>query len=122
MRKFSLTTLGLATVLSACSAPQVAQVQNGQATVAAAIQTACGDVNAAAALAAPFSAIPQVGAILDYATASCVGANAVAALVTKAINDPTTIAWTENLATQIKAIIPAKSGRRSRFALLQARL
>lgn len=94
--------------LTACSAQQVASVQSTQTKVASAISTACGDVNSAAALAAPFSAIPQVGAVLDYATASCATADAVSALVTKAINDPNTIAWTENLATTIKAAIPAK--------------
>jgi hypothetical protein len=96
-------------LLAACSAEEVAKVQGGQAAVQAAISGACADVNAANALAAPFSIIPQVGAIMDYGTAACGGATAVAALVTKAVNDPTTVAWTQNLAAQIKAAIPAKS-------------
>jgi hypothetical protein len=93
-------------LLTGCTADQVASVQANQAKVQAAIQSACADVNSAAALAAPFSAIPQIGAILDYATASCATANAMAALTSKAVNDPATVAWAQNLAAQIRAIVP----------------
>jgi hypothetical protein len=52
-------------------------------------------------LAAPFSTIPQVGAVMDYGAAACVGSEAIAALVTKAVNDPNTVAWTQGLAKTI---------------------
>jgi hypothetical protein len=113
MRKSSIATAAALAVAAlavmGCSQQQVAQVQTTQTDVQAAVQTACTDVNAAAALAAPFSAIPEVGGALVYATASCATADAVAAMATKAVDDPTTIAWLDNLASEIKAAVPASS-------------
>ena len=103
MRKIAL--LGCL-ALGACNANQLATAESDIAKVSAAVSTACADVNAAAALAAPFGAIPQVGAILTFATASCVGANAVSGMVAKAAADPATVAWLQNLAAQIRALTP----------------
>lgn len=114
-----LVALGLAGMLTACSTgagtPQttVAGVQNTQQAIQTAIGTACQDVNAASALAAPFAGVPQVAGVLTFATASCGTADAIAALVTKAVTDPTTIAWAENLASQLKAAVAAISALKS---------
>ncbi len=109
MRKLILAA-ALLTSLGACTAAQVKQAQLDQATAQAKITAVCADVTGAATLAAPFSAIPQVAALLTYANASCGTATAVSALVTKAMNDPTTVAWAEALAAQIKAAGAAAKG------------
>lgn len=93
----------------AAPAQVVTDVQADQSKIQTAIDAACVDVNSAMALAAPFDAVPQVAAITTYGAASCGTATAISALVTKAVNDPTTIQWAENLATQIKSALPAKS-------------
>ncbi len=93
-------------MLAACTPDQITGAQDTQAKIANAIGVGCAAVNNAATLAAPFSAVPQVGAILLYANASCADAGAVSALVSKAIADPTTIAWVEKLKTDIKAVTP----------------
>ena len=98
--------LAVCFALGACNAAQVGTVQTDVAQVSAAVAQACNAVNAAAAVAAPFGAIPQVGAILTFATASCMGANAVNGMVAKAVNDPNTIAWLQRLAGDIKAAVP----------------
>jgi hypothetical protein len=106
MRRFILAAPLLA--LAACAPGTVdrdiAKAQEVAAVAARDINAACGAVNAAASFAAPFSAIPQVGSILMFATASCGSAVAVDALTVKAINDPSTVAWTRNLAAEIKAL------------------
>jgi hypothetical protein len=94
--------------LSACT---MAEVQTNQARIEAAIVEGCGAVNAAAAIAAPFAAIPQVGAILGFAQAGCGTAGAVSALVTKALDDPRTILWTQRLAGQIPETVATVRGR-----------
>lgn len=101
MHKFLLIPLFL---LASCSAVDVANTTN---TIQTAITTACNDVNAAVTLAAPFSGVPQVGAVLDYAIASCGTAEAIDGLVTKALTDPTTVAWAENLAVDLKTAVAA---------------
>lgn len=106
--------------LSACEAPAVgppaapviptADITSAQTTVASAtakINAVCGPVSAATSLAAPFSAVPAVGALISFGSASCGSAEAIAALVGKAVNDPTTIAWAENLAGQITTAVSA---------------
>ena len=92
--------------LAACDPAQLATVQTDTTQVATAVSQACGAVNAAAALAAPFSVVPQVGAILMFANASCSGATAVSGMVAKAAADPSTIAWLNKLAGDIKAVVP----------------
>lgn len=94
--------------LAACTSADLAKVQDIQAQVSGTVQRVCMDVNAAASLAAPFSIVPQVGAILDYATASCATANAVSGMVTKALADPNTVGWLQKLAADIRAVIPRK--------------
>lgn len=79
------------------------QIQADQAQIQAQIVSACSQVQAAMAIAAPFATIPQVGAVMDYGTAACIGSEAIASLVTKAVGDPTTVAWTQNLAKTIAA-------------------
>lgn len=97
---------GLAVTLGGCNPA----VSADQAKISTAIETACTDVTSAAALAAPFAAgSPSLASVLTFATASCGSADAVAALATKAVNDPTTVAWAENLAAELKAALPAKA-------------
>jgi hypothetical protein len=116
MRRFIIagTVLGLAACTTATVDRDIAKAQSVVAQAATDIGAACGAVNAAAGFAAPFSAIPQVGSILMFATASCGGADAIAALTAKAINDPSTVAWAQNLAAQIKTLAdrlhPAPAG------------
>lgn len=95
----------LAIGMAACTSQQVGQVQGGQAKIEAAIVEACGVANAAAALAAPYSAIPAVAGVIIYVQAGCGTAQAVAGLVTKAVNDPSTIAWVMKLSATLRDIV-----------------
>lgn len=103
MHKLRLPLLLLPFLVLGCNNQQMATVQVDQAKIQSGIVAACGDVQAAMAIAAPFAAIPQVGAVMDYGQASCVGAQAIAALTTKALNDPVTVAWTQQLANKIRS-------------------
>ena len=107
--RFVLAAAALAAILSACSAPQVAQVQTDVAKVTTALNTACADVQAAEGVVGIAGALPAINNLEAYANSACTVAGATSEIVTKAVNDPTTIAWVQNLATQIKAAIPAKS-------------
>jgi hypothetical protein len=98
--------MGLCLLLVGCNQTPL-QVQTNQAQIQADIVSACGQVQSAMSLAAPLSAIPQVGAVMDYGAASCIGSEAIAALVTKAVNDPNTIVWTQNLAKTISGAAKA---------------
>lgn len=98
-------------VIGACTPQQLATVQTDQAKIEAAIVEGCQAVNAAATVAAPFSAVPQVGAILAFAQAGCGTAGAVAGLITKAVNDPSTIAWVQRLAEQLREAVATVRGR-----------
>ena len=57
-------------------------------------------------LAAPFAAVPQVGAVMLYGAAACGSAEAIAGLTTKAVSDPNTVVWTQNLAKTISGAVP----------------
>jgi hypothetical protein len=97
-----MVLLGMILLLCGCaSPPPPTQIQADQAQIQAAIVGACNKVQIAMTLAAPFAAIPQVGAVMDYGKAACFGGEAIAALTTKAVNDPRTIAWVEDLAQKI---------------------
>ncbi len=113
MRNLFLTT-ALIAVLAACSttpitsaivAAGVTTVQVDQAKIQAAVVGACGDATTAAAVASPFAFVPQVAGVITFINGGCGTADAVAALVTKAVNDPATIAWAEGLAAQVKAAV-----------------
>ena len=119
MRKLFLP-LFIFAFLGACSAPgpwppvsppvspaQITTVQTDQAAVQAKIDAVCGDASAAASLATPFAAIPAVGDILTFESASCGSAEAVSAMVSKALADPTTVEWVEGLATELKTAMAA---------------
>jgi len=105
LKRRLLITVSATVLLASCSATQLATVQNDSTVISSAISAACTDVTAASNLAAPFVAVPAIAVVLSYATASCSGATAIAALVTKAVNDPTTVAWAENLAVELKALV-----------------
>ena len=105
MFKRLLASVAIAGGLVACTAAQVATANLDLATAQTVVASVCKDVLAANAVAAPLAAVPQVGAIMDYGTAACGTEEAVAALVQKAMADPTTIPWAETLATQIKASV-----------------
>lgn len=87
--------------------PQVVTVQTDVGKVAAAVESVCGDALGAAQLASPFSLIPQVAGVLTFVNASCGSADAIAALTVKAVNDPSTVAWAEGLATMLKSDVAA---------------
>ena len=115
MRKLFLP-LFIFAFLGACSAPgpwppvspaQITTVQTDQAAVQAKVDAVCGDASAAASLATPFAAIPMVGDILTFESASCGSAEAVSAMVSKAMADPTTVEWVEGLATELKTAVAA---------------
>lgn len=89
-----------ACLLTACSEP-AAVIQTRQARIQADINVACGVVNNAMILAAPFAVVPQVGAVMLYGEASCGTTEAIAALTTKALSDPNTIVWVQNLGKTI---------------------
>ena len=93
------------TAPTTAEAAVAATVQTDVSSVATMVESACKDVNVAASLAAPFSIVPQIGAVLTFANASCGGADAIAALTVKAVNDPSTVAWAEGLATTINTAV-----------------
>jgi hypothetical protein len=102
--------------LVACSATSTTQtnmdasaktVQVDQSKIAAAVTTACSDATTAAGFAAPFSAVPEVAGVVTFVNAGCGTADAVSALVSKAVNDPSTIAWAEKLAGQVNTAVSA---------------
>ena len=117
MNKLAACLLPLAlaggVLLAGCTAATIARdtakAEAVVGSVAANIQIACGAVNAAAAMAVPFSAMPVVGSLLSYATASCGSADAVAALTVKAVNDPSTVGWAQGLAGTISAFTSSLS-------------
>jgi hypothetical protein len=79
--------LALAGALCACSAAQVSTAQTDVASVTAALNSACADV----------TSVPVLASVQVYVTAACVGGEATAAIVSKALSDPTTVAWVESL-------------------------
>lgn len=81
----------------------VEAVQANVAKAASDVNQVCGVVNTAAGVASVFSAYPPVAALEAFATVSCGSAEAVAALVQKAVNDPSTVAWAQDLATKLRA-------------------
>jgi hypothetical protein len=99
----------VAGILAACTATQIAnapaKVQGTVSRVAADIEGACMVAKTAAGIAAPFGAVPAVAGIMVYVEAACATEPAVAALVVKAVNDPSTVAWAQNLATDLSAAV-----------------
>lgn len=97
--------------LTACSSAQVAsgvtKAQATQAQVQVALNGACAQVQAAEAIVGIAGMVPTVNNIEAYANSACIGAVATSAIVTAALNDPTTISWVENLATQLQAAVAA---------------
>ena len=93
-----------------CTPAQFTRAQALQAKIEAATVEACGVANQVAAIAAPFSGVPQVAGMLSFVSAGCGTSEAVAALVTKALNDPSTIAWTQHLADQLREAIAKVRG------------
>ena len=95
-------------ILTACSAPQVASsvttVQSDAAKVQTALNSACTDVSAAEAAVGVLGAVPAVNNVEAYANSACVAGQATAAIVSAALNDPTTVAWVEQLAAQLLAL------------------
>lgn len=80
----------------------VGTVQADVAKAASNVNQVCGVVNTAAGVASVFSAYPPVAALEAFAAGSCGSAEAVTALVQKAVNDPATIAWAQDLATKLQ--------------------
>ena len=103
MNRYTLLALPLA--LAACTPQDWLRVQDTQAQIATAVHEACGVVNVVAAVAAPYARYPQVADILVYVPDTCGKAEAVNAMVGKALNDPSTIAWVQRLADQIKEAV-----------------
>lgn len=115
MNKFFLATVTAATLfLGACSGFNLAsftnKVQVDQTKIEAAIDASCTAANAAAAIAAPFASVPQVAGVLTFVSAGCGTSEAVAALVTKAVNDPGTIAWTQKLVSDVQTAVAQAQG------------
>ena len=113
MIRYVVPLVGLLAI-GGCTQAQIDSVfttaKADQAKIETAIGAGCAGVNAAAAVAAPFSAVPQIAALLGFATASCATAPAVAALVTKAVNDPSTELWVQQLAAQINSEVMRVKG------------
>jgi hypothetical protein len=99
-----LIAIGLA--LNGCGASSPAtvatNVQGAVSSMASKVEAACVDANTAATDAKPFAAVPAVSDIISFVTAGCSTADAIAALTVKAVDDPTTVAWAESLATDLK--------------------
>lgn len=116
MRWFVGAGFGAALLLGACAgiipAGVVTTVQADQAAIQAKIVEGCGIANTAAAGVSmtPLAAIPQVAGVLTFITGSCVGAQAIAALTTKAVNDPSTIAWLTGLPVTLRAAVAQVRG------------
>jgi hypothetical protein len=104
-----LASVAVAAMLVGCSSAQVSTGATDVGTVATAVQTACTTVNTTATAigASPLALIPQVAGVIPYVTAACGTAEAVAAMVSKAVSDPTTVAWITNLNTELQADITA---------------
>lgn len=97
---------GLIMIGSGCTQPQIQQASQDAATVQAALNQGCAayaavvtDVNAFGV-----GATPQGSVIEGFGAGACIGGQATAALVQKALSDPTTQTWLANLASQLKAI------------------
>ena len=88
--------------LAACSAQTAVQ---DQAKIQDALNTGCQAVAAAQALLTPVTAaLPQAQVLSGFAGGSCVAGQATAALITKALSDPSTQVWLNDLASQISAL------------------
>lgn len=101
-----ITTAAFALGLGACSNAQISAVETGVTNVQTALNSACADVASAEAVvnATPLGAMPQAQVIEGYASGACVAGVATADIVAKEVSDPTTLAWIENLAAQLKAL------------------
>lgn len=95
--------------LSACSTSQQTTAESDITNVANSVQAACTTVNATASVIgnSPLSLVPQVAGVLPYVTASCGTAAAISAMVAKAASDPTTVAWIQNLNSDLTTDISA---------------
>lgn len=105
MRKLFLVA-ALAVGLAACSSAQVQTAQNDVTTVTAALNTACVAVQAAESAVGVVGALPAVNNIEAYANSACSVGQATSVIIGKAINDPSTVAWVENLANELQAFAP----------------
>ncbi len=103
--------LSLALLACACTPAQIQTAQTDVTAVQAGLAGACADVAQAEAMANTFGValVPQAATIEGFIGGSCVAGQATAALVSKAVNDPSTVAWTENLATQLKGTLKSAS-------------
>lgn len=107
--KYILSTILGASLLTACSAQQIQTAATDISTIATSVQTACTAVNTTASgiQASPLALIPEVSGVIPYVTAACGTADAVASMVQKAVDDPNTIAWIENLNADLIADVNA---------------
>ena len=101
----------IAAALVSCSQAQMDTAVATQATIQAGLDTACASVAAAEAVAnaAGVSMIPQAQTIEGFIGGSCIAGRATAALITKGLTDPATQAWTANLGTDLRMLVPPKS-------------
>lgn len=101
--------------LTACSSAQVAsgvsKAQTDTASLQTSLNAACATIAAVEGTANAFGAsvIPQATVIEGYAAGACLAGQATAAIVSAAVNDPTTVAWVENLATELAALKNVKA-------------
>lgn len=110
MRKLlAFVAVAVALLATACSPTQVSTATTDIGAVATAVQSACTTVNSTAAMiqASPLALIPQVAGVVPYVTAACGTGAAVAAMVSKAAADPTTVSWIEALNTQLQSVVSA---------------
>jgi len=108
---FTAAVAGMLALNGCALTPElVGRVQVEQAKIEAAIREGCAVANMAAAVAAPFAAAPMVAGVLVYVHAGCGTAEAVAALTTKAVHDPGTIAWVTQLAETLNNAVRAVRG------------
>jgi hypothetical protein len=96
-------SLALAGLIAGCTAQQIATTQADGARIANAVNEACGMANTEAAIASPFAAVPQIAGILVFEQAGCDTAQAVSALIGKALKDPSTVAWVLDLSAKLRA-------------------
>lgn len=96
----------VAGLLTACSASQLQTATQDTAKVQAALNQGCAVYAQTAAIvnATPAGLTPQAQTIEAFGSGACVGGIATTALLDKALTDPATQAWLENLSVQLKAV------------------
>lgn len=106
MHKRILFLVGVAPFIFGCTQQQVAIATKDVATVQAELNKGCAVYASTVATvnALGVGLVPQAQVIEGFGSGACLGATATADLVSKALSDPNTVAWLNNLSVMLKNI------------------